>query len=140
MWVALRRRSISVPVLAVAAALDYFAWLGWDHDRDVNPDGSSTGPYQAWQVIGLVVVLVCLAWVAGRAGTPWLGSAVLTMTISVCFAIEAATESGSDGLWPIGVLLVLAGTMLGALTVATISGRRRREGDHRSGRRIPEPR
>lgn len=37
-------------LLAVATLANYLAWLGWDRQKDVLPDGSTTGPYQPWQV------------------------------------------------------------------------------------------
>ncbi|AOR36579.1 hypothetical protein BFF78_40900 [Streptomyces fodineus] len=42
----------SVLVLAGLSAAAWTAWLGWDQQRDAHPDGSTTGPYEAWQVIG----------------------------------------------------------------------------------------
>ncbi|WP_217142278.1 hypothetical protein [Streptomyces sp. AC627_RSS907] len=42
-------------------------WLGWDQQWDVRPDGSTSGPYEAWQVVGPVVsLLVPVGWVVFR--------------------------------------------------------------------------
>ena len=56
-------------ILAVASLVNYLAWLGWDRERDVAPDGSLSGPYEPWQV-----QVWCSAWesslvVAGGAVT-----------------------------------------------------------------------
>ena len=54
-------------VMAVVSLAMWAAWLGWDQHRDVQPDGSTTGPYEAWQVIGLVLtLLVPVYWAASR--------------------------------------------------------------------------
>ncbi|WP_420707388.1 hypothetical protein [Streptomyces sp. NRRL F-2799] len=63
-------RSLSFLLPAVVSAALWAAWLGWDEHRDVHPDGSTTGPYQPWQVIGLVLtLLVPVCWGALRCDT-----------------------------------------------------------------------
>jgi hypothetical protein len=47
--------------LAVSTAGNYLAWLGWDQRYDIGPGGVATGPYQSWQVAGLVIGLAVLA-------------------------------------------------------------------------------
>ena len=51
----MRMKVTLVAVLLTVAA--YLAWLGWDQQR--NPDG--TGPYEAWQVVGLALTLAVVA-------------------------------------------------------------------------------
>ena len=54
----LRTRWAGVLLAALAAlgtAAAYLIWLGWHASKDIHPDGSQTGPYEAWQVVGLVL-------------------------------------------------------------------------------------
>jgi hypothetical protein len=52
---------MKVALVAVAlTVLAYLAWLGWDQQR--NRDG--TGPYEAWQVVGLALTLALVAAVS----------------------------------------------------------------------------
>ncbi|MEU2492473.1 hypothetical protein [Streptomyces sp. NPDC007883] len=65
-----------VPALAASAL--WAVWLGWDRHRDVHPDSTTTGPYQAWQVIGPVLALPApVCWAASRGH---LAGAVLGTT------------------------------------------------------------
>ena len=46
------------------------ARLGRDQQRGVQPDGTTTGPYAAWQVVGLVLTLLApVYWAASRRCT-----------------------------------------------------------------------
>ncbi|MBE1490091.1 hypothetical protein [Plantactinospora soyae] len=116
--------------LAGATALVYWAFLGWDQHKDIDPvTGAQTGPYQAWQVIGLGLVLALLVFEAGRRGRPLLASLVVSVVLTVSFGVDAATDADSDGLWPIGTALVAIGSLFGTGVVAGIGallGRRRR--------------
>jgi peptidoglycan/LPS O-acetylase OafA/YrhL len=124
----------AIPLWTVALAgitgVAYWAFLGWDQHKDTDPvTGSQTGPYQAWQVIGLGVVLALLVFEAGRRGRPWLASPVVSAVLTVSFAVDAATDADGDGLWPIGAALVAIGSLLGTALVAGVGahlGRRRR--------------
>lgn len=118
-----KRRAVVLIVVAVAAVLNYLGWLGWDQRRDVHPDGSRTGPYEPWQVVGLVVVTVALAFAVGRFGVPRLGGLVIPVAMTVSFVLDATSDSESDGLWPIGAFLVLVGTMVGCMFVASLAAR-----------------
>ncbi|GAA3510803.1 hypothetical protein FHR32_003788 [Streptosporangium album] len=112
-------------LLAVVTVANYMAWLGWDQKKDVLPDGSATGPYQPWQVAGVALGLGVLAAVAGRRGHPVIGAAAVSLTMTACWSVDAATSDDS-GLWAVGALLVLAGTSLGTGAVAAIAARFRR--------------
>ncbi|MEE6259693.1 hypothetical protein [Plantactinospora sonchi] len=107
----------------------YWAFLGWDTERDVDPvTGAETGPYQAWQVLGLGAVLAVLTFEAGRRGRPWLATLVVPAVLTASFSVDAATDPGSDGLWPIGAALVAFGSAVGTVLVAGLGaylGRRR---------------
>lgn len=114
---------LAMTAVGLATVLNYLAWLGWDQHRDVHADGSSTGPYEAWQIVGLVLILSVLAVTAGRLQIPLLGSLTISAAMTVSFAVDAASSPFSDGLWPIGAILVLIGTAVGTWLVATLAAR-----------------
>ncbi|KAF0649644.1 hypothetical protein K701_12400 [Streptomyces fradiae ATCC 10745 = DSM 40063] len=111
---------------AVAAAVLWAAWLGWDQHRDVHPDGSTTGPYEAWQVIGLVLTLLApLYWAASRQDVV---GAVLGTTTGMTVAAFVDWSDDASGLYMVGVALVMLGTLAAtaatAATIATLTRRR----------------
>ncbi|GIG87262.1 hypothetical protein [Plantactinospora endophytica] len=116
--------------LAAGTALAYWAFLGWDQQKETDPvTGAQTGPYSAWQVVGLVVVLALLVFETGRRGRPWLAGTVVPAVLTVAFSVDAATDPDSDGLWVIGAALVALGSVLGAGLLAGLGaylGRRSR--------------
>ncbi|WP_405558556.1 hypothetical protein [Streptomyces sp. NBC_01171] len=109
-------RPLSFLLPAVASAALWAAWLGWDQHRDVHPDGSTTGPYQPWQVIGLVLTLlvpVCLGALRCDARSVVAGtSAGLTVAAFYDWSDD------STGLFGVGVTLVLLGSLAATSTVA----------------------
>ncbi|MFE5295932.1 hypothetical protein [Streptomyces sp. NPDC056632] len=119
-----------VPFLVTAAVsvAAWLAWLGWDQRRDVHPDGSETGPYEAWQVVGLVLtLLVAVGWAASRRhvqAASFGTAAGLTVASFVDWSDDAS------GLYVIGVGMVAAGSLAGAFAVsaliASVTGRGRR--------------
>ncbi|MEI5527060.1 hypothetical protein WB401_34445 [Streptomyces brasiliscabiei] len=113
-----RLRDLTSPLLPAlvtgAASLTLWAvWLGWDQRRDLHPDGSSTGPYQAWQVIGLVLTLLPpLYWAASRRH---IAGAVIGTTAGLTVASFHDWSDDASGLYVIGVTMV----MLGSIAVTT---------------------
>ncbi len=113
-----------LPVVALLVGLatlaNYVGWLGWDQQRNVGWN-QQPGPYETWQIVGLVAVLVVIAAVAGWRGRASAGAASATVVMTLCFAIDAASEPAqyNDGLWPVGALLVAGGTFVGVKFVAT---------------------
>ncbi|MFI2202889.1 hypothetical protein ACH47Z_19335 [Streptomyces sp. NPDC020192] len=106
-----------LPALAASAA--WAVWLGWDQHRDVHPDGTTTGPYQAWQVAGLVLTLLAtVCWAAWRHHAV---GAVLGTTAGLTVAAYADWSDDSSGLFVIGVGLVMLGSLVGALIVAAVT-------------------
>lgn len=98
----------AVLVPAVAAGL-WAAWLGWDQHRDVHPDGSTTGPYEAWQVIGLVLTLLPpVYWAASRR---YFVGAVAGIPIGLTVAAAYDWSDDAGGLFVIGVGMVLTGSL-----------------------------
>ncbi|MFF9854163.1 hypothetical protein [Streptomyces litmocidini] len=100
--------SMTTVLLAGVAAMMWAAWLGWDQHRDVHPDGSTTGPYEAWQVIGLglgLLIPVCWAAFRGHVVAAALGtSGGLTLAAAYDWSDDAS------GLFVIGVGMVMIGS------------------------------
>ncbi|CAL9468176.1 hypothetical protein SUDANB6_02781 [Streptomyces sp. enrichment culture] len=116
------RKSLShvVPALvpAVVASAAWAAWLGWDQQRDVHPDGSSTGPYEPWQVIGLVLTLLPpVCWAAYRRR---FAGSVLGPTAGLTLAALYDWSDDGSGLFVIGVGLVMAGTFAATAAVTAV--------------------
>ncbi|OLT34672.1 hypothetical protein BJF79_33195 [Actinomadura sp. CNU-125] len=105
-------------LLSVAAAANWAAWLGWDQHRDVLPDGSETGPYQVWQVAGLIVVLIALTVAAAALRHPV--AAVAGPVLGTMVALCADWSDDSSGLWLVGACLAFAGLLAGAVTVTVV--------------------
>ncbi|MEU0738686.1 hypothetical protein [Streptomyces sp. NPDC006134] len=111
-------RLMSALVTAVVASAMWAAWLGWDQQRDVHPDGSSTGPYEPWQVIGLVLTLLPpVCWAAYRRH--FVG-AVLGPTAGLTAAAFYDWSDDGSGLFVIGVGLVMVGTFAGTTAVTAV--------------------
>ncbi|RZU36637.1 hypothetical protein EV284_4132 [Streptomyces sp. BK022] len=115
-------RPLASLLFAVVAAVLWAAWLGWDQHRDVHPDGSTTGPYQPWQVIGLVLtLLVPVCWGALRCDAR---SVVAGTSAGLTFASFYDWSDDATGLFGVGVTLVLLGSLAATGTVAAVLGHR----------------
>ncbi|WP_374194303.1 hypothetical protein [Streptomyces sp. N35] len=117
------RQVIATFALAALTAGAWAGWLGWDQRRDVHPDGSTTGPYEAWQVIGLVLTLLApLYWAATRRHP-----AVPVVGITAGLTVAAFYDWSDDasGLFMVGVTMVLAGSLAvtSALSAVLVSVR-----------------
>lgn len=116
-------RLLSIPLQAAAAIAAWAAWLGWDQHRDVHPDGSETGPYEAWQVIGLGLTVLALAyWAASRGHTT---AAVLGTTTGLTVAAYYDWSDDASGLFMIGVSLLTLTTLAGTAALALTTSKRR---------------
>ncbi|RKE19598.1 hypothetical protein [Streptomyces sp. TLI_171] len=116
------RAPLFVPLLV--SALAWACWLGWDQHKDVLPDGSESGPYQAWQVLGLVLTAAAaVCWSASRGP---VRDAVAGTTAGLAGAAWL-DWSGGDGLYVIGVAMVAVGAMTtSAVLAAAVSALARR--------------
>ncbi|MBT2402071.1 MULTISPECIES: hypothetical protein [unclassified Streptomyces] len=109
-----------VPVAAWAA------WLGWDQRRDVHPDGSVTGPYEAWQVIGLVLTLLApVYWAASRRHVT---GAVLGTTAGLAAATYYDWSDDSSGLFVIGVGMVMTASLVVTFALSALIASVTRDG------------
>ena len=100
----------AVLLLAGVTVADYLAWLGWDQRRDVSSDGQGSGPYQPWQVAGLVLVLAVVGisaiWLGYRRATVFAIPVALTAAVSVDWSPD-----DESGLWVVGAFMVFIGTL-----------------------------
>ncbi|MEV5968753.1 hypothetical protein [Streptomyces sp. NPDC051921] len=111
-------RLVPLLVTSVASAVAWAAWLGWDQQRDVHPDGSVTGPYEAWQVVGLVLtLLVPVSWAASRRH---VAAAALGTTAGLTAAAFYDWSDDASGLFVIGVGLVAMGSLAGTFAVSAL--------------------
>ncbi|MFI2429304.1 hypothetical protein ACH5A7_35390 [Streptomyces sp. NPDC018955] len=108
----------SALVPAVTASVMWAVWLGWDQHRDVHPDGSSTGPYEAWQVIGLVsTLLVPVCWAAFRNHG---AGAVVGTTAGLTAAAFLDWSDDASGLFMVGVGMVMIGSLVMTAVVSSV--------------------
>ncbi|WP_175408587.1 hypothetical protein [Streptomyces sp. TRM64462] len=113
-------------VPAVAALAAWAAWLGWDQHRDVQPDDTTTGPYEAWQVIGLVLTLLApVYWAASRRH---VAGAVLGTTTGLTVAAYYDWSDDASGLFMVGVAMVMLGTLGATAAVSAAIAFARRDG------------
>ncbi|MFJ4466999.1 hypothetical protein ACIP2X_05675 [Streptomyces sp. NPDC089424] len=112
------RELIATLLLAGVTTACWAAWLGWDQHRDVHPDGSTTGPYEAWQVVGLGLTLLGLVcWAAFRGH---IVPAVLGTTAGLGVAAFVDWSDDTSGLFVIGVGMVVIGTFVASTLVALL--------------------
>jgi hypothetical protein len=116
-----RGNLIVVAVVTVVTVIGYLTLLGWDQEKTLGADGYLHGPYEPWQVIALVAVLGVLAVWAGWRGRFGLGTVAATVVLTLVWSIDAATDSDSDGLWPVGAGMVFIGTAGGFIAVSAFA-------------------
>jgi hypothetical protein len=106
---------IGFVVVAALSALAWYAWLGWDTQYQIDPVTQvSSGPYEAWQVVGCVLTLLAVFVGALLAGArPLLASIALTLAFTTAWTVQAAGHD-ETGLYGVGTTMILVG-----LTVAT---------------------
>ncbi|MEV0893294.1 hypothetical protein [Promicromonospora sp. NPDC050262] len=118
-----RRPSLALTMLALVV-LTVAAWwifLGRDTVRDVDPaTGAVTGPYEAPQVVACALVLVALVVVGALTVPAWVAVLAVALPFTVAWTVQAASDDDS-GLWAVGALLVLVGTLAGGAVVAAVT-------------------
>jgi hypothetical protein len=137
-----RQNSASVPWLVGSAGITVMAYLlllGWNATRTLEPEEPGSfgttcvGPHEPVRVVVLVGVLATVVVVGTWFRRPLLVSAVVIATGVLLFIVDAVTvdDTCADnnlGLLPVGVVVLLVGSLLGAavLVVATQSLRNRK--------------
>jgi hypothetical protein len=117
---------VSILLLAGVSLAVWAAWLGWDQHRDVQPDGTTTGPYEAWQVIGLVLTLLApVYWAVSRR---YIAGAVLGTTVGLTIAAYYDWSDDSSGLFMVGVGLVMTGSLAVTAVMTMIASAKRQGG------------
>ncbi|WSA79906.1 hypothetical protein OG930_32325 [Streptomyces sp. NBC_01799] len=117
---------LSILLLAGVSLAAWAAWLGWDQHRDVQPDGTTTGPYEAWQVIGLVLTLLApVYWAASRR---YIAGAVLGTTAGLTVAAYYDWSDDSSGLFMVGVGMVTMGSLVATAVVSSVIASAKRNG------------
>ncbi|MGW1813185.1 hypothetical protein ACWCQM_06380 [Streptomyces sp. NPDC002125] len=100
----------AILVTALTTLALWAVWLGWDQHRDTHPDGSTTGPYEAWQVIGLVLtLLVPLYWAASRQN---IAGSVLGITAGLGLASFYDWSDDASGLFAVGVVMLMVASLV----------------------------
>ena len=106
-------------LLAVAAATCWWVWLAWDRSYTVDAaTGVASGPYEAWQVVGCGLSLVAVTALAARRLPRPVVVAVGPLAFTAAWSATAAGSGDGSGLWVVGAVLVLLGTVAGAALVA----------------------
>lgn len=117
---AIRTKVAVVAVVLTVAA--WLVWLGWDQPR--NPD--ETGPYEAWQVVGLALTLAVVAaassWWSADLSQAMVVVVLMAAALTVPASIDWATDKTPDAsFWMLGAGFLFAGTMLGLWLVAGLT-------------------
>lgn len=122
---------MTVAGFALAAAAGWVLWLGW-RTPYVVVDGRETGPYTAFEVVGLVLTLLVLM-VAGSLllGPRWVGTGLVLGLVLTAYADWSGTDdTGQSG---VGVLLLAVGATVVAYAVGrVVTAARRRPENERS--------
>jgi hypothetical protein len=119
----MRNRYMSALITFIIAALTTATWwtLGRDTTREVDAaTGNVTGPYEAPQVIACVVVLIGLVVIGALLLPAWLAVLGVSLPFTAAWTIQASSTDDS-GLWVIGAVLVMVGTMVGGTIVAAVT-------------------
>ena len=103
----------------------WLAWLGYHRLKAVDPvTGNESGPYEPWQVAGLVLTLAACLVVVARTGHPFLAA---TGSVAGLLAVAAAdwstTPTEDANLWLVSVL-AMAVVAVPASIVVTLAATR----------------
>ncbi|MGW7423079.1 hypothetical protein ACWGJB_24060 [Streptomyces sp. NPDC054813] len=118
---------VVLPALTLAgvSAAAWAAWLGWDQQYDVRADGTTSGPYEVWQVGGLVLtLLVAVGWAAARGHS---AAAVGGTTAGLTLAAYVDWSGDASGLFMVGVGLVMVGTFVASAVLSAVIDLLRRD-------------
>ena len=107
--------------VAVLSAAAWLAWMGWDHEYQIDPRTQvASGPYEAWQVAGCVGTLLVLLVAVLLMRVRWF-VASLAMTVAFTAAWTATAAPADDtGMYGVGAMLLLLG-LAAATTVVSMA-------------------
>jgi hypothetical protein len=110
--------ALAVAALSVGA---WYGWLGWDTTYQIDPITQvSSGPYEAWQVIGCALSLLVVFVGALLAGVrPLVASAALTLAFTAAWTATAAPRD-ETGLYGVGMILLLVGLAMATAVVSLV--------------------
>jgi hypothetical protein len=103
----------------VSTIAAYLIFLPWGAQKELGADGYLHGPYEANQVIGLVVALVLIGAVTGWF-SEWLAPWAVPPVLTLMWSLDAMNNVENDGLWPVGAAMVLVGTTAATLVVVLV--------------------
>jgi hypothetical protein len=110
--------------VVLLTAASWWGLLGWDTEKTLVP-GSTTsyeGPYETWQVVVFVLLLLGILIGAILLGVrPVPAATALTLSVTLNFLFTALMTPDGDGLFVIGAGLILVGSALGSALVATVT-------------------
>jgi hypothetical protein len=112
--------AVGVVALAALTVSTWWVFLGSDTTYQYDSDGVASGPYQAPQVVACVVVLALLTVVGALLLPAWAAVVTVTVVFTVAWSLDAGSHD-LTGLWAIGALEVLAGTLIGSGLVAFLT-------------------
>jgi len=122
------RKGLTVCLVALMTVVLYMVWLGWDQDKYRVPGTNRIeGPYETWQVVGLVLTLAALAVVVTYPRMGLIAAVVIPTVLTVVWSIDAATEVTPDAnIWGVGAVFLAAGAFsgIGIVCVFTVAARR----------------
>jgi hypothetical protein len=118
------RSLIGLVVVAVATVATFFAWLGRDTTKTLDPlTGHESGPWSTGQVAGCLLTLLVVLVGAVLLGVPALvAAAAMTVAFAAAWTVAAAASDDS-GMFLVGAILVLIGMAIGTAVVALLTAR-----------------
>jgi hypothetical protein len=104
---------------AALSVATWWLWLGWDDTYQFDASGVASGPYEAWQVIGVALTLGLIAGLAALRISFLVVSPAVTIPFVVTWSMHAAAQD-ETGMWGVGAILILGAAGAGTAAVAGI--------------------
>jgi hypothetical protein len=122
-----RYRYLGPAVVAAVTVAVWFAWLGRDTQKTLDPvTMQESGPYTAAQIAGCVLSLVAVLVVAVLAGVHPASTAVaMTVAFTVAWTVQMASTDDT-GLFAVGAVLLAVSLAAGTSLVAFITSELRK--------------
>ena len=110
--------------VAATTAL-YVSLLGWHTEMELSPNGECSGPYEAWQVMGVAMGLALVVGVAAWHRHAWPSAISCVLCLTVLWSYDSATVNdqcrAGANLWPLGAALLFTGSALGLGMIAGVA-------------------